>query len=486
MAQEAFYVEGDQNQDEDGKIPALANATITSADEKAHKMVANGIKMDSIPDKNMPIPARDSIIDQIMEEDEEFQAFKKEFHRNHHGISPPPSTRQSMTDARTDEDDKKPAAQTPQSGATLVVNTLNAQEPTPFVRRSSIRLYVTDVNVVESTAPGGNPLENALKVVDRLSSLGPATSPLILRDALAAAVSRCDDATGAPPEDIPLVGNTPLDDTLKVLASLSEMYGEMEREEKIEQVPIIRAALAEALVRCEEKFLKADRRNWKKIIFYFIIVVVGVILSINGFTNVDSGSNDESNDELRAAVWIWFDNGSVGEWPNSEVTTFYRLFEDEESFNEDLTGWKTARVTSMSFMFAGAASFNGDVSSFDTSQVLSMSAMFMDANSFNSDVSAFDTSRVVSMRNMFNGASSFNSSVSSFDTGRVTTMLYMFEGATSFNGDMSSFDTSQVTDMHGMFGHATSFNQCLEWDLSNVKNTSGMFDGSPGRISLKC
>merc|ERR1719326_1443837 len=94
------------------------------------------------------------------------------------------------------------------------------------------------------------------------------------------------------------------------------------------------------------------------------------------------------------------------------------------------------------------------------------------------------------MSSMFSDANAFNGDISKWDVSSVTDMTAMFQDAESFNIDLSKWDVSKVTDfyMDFMFSDATSFNQNLcgaAWVASKA-NKDGMFDGSPGSISLTC
>ena len=124
----------------------------------------------------------------------------------------------------------------------------------------------------------------------------------------------------------------------------------------------------------------------------------------------------------------------------TEVSTMQSMFQDAESFNQDLNRWDTSSVTNMRFMFKGAKSFNQNIGS-------------------------WDTSKVTDMHEMFRGAKSFNQDIGNWDTSNVTNMGVMFQNALAFNQDIGKWDTSKVTDMRGMFADAASFKQ----DLSNWK-----------------
>ncbi len=62
------------------------------------------------------------------------------------------------------------------------------------------------------------------------------------------------------------------------------------------------------------------------------------------------------------------------------------------------------------------------------------------------------------------------------DLSNVTNTSRMFQGAEKFNQDIGNWDVSNVENMQSMFYGASSFNQDIEgWDVSNVKDMRAMF-----------
>jgi surface protein len=139
----------------------------------------------------------------------------------------------------------------------------------------------------------------------------------------------------------------------------------------------------------------------------------------------------------------------------------------------DMATVVTTRVTDLKSVFENQTSFNQNISSWDTSSVTDMEIMFRGALGFNQDISLWDTSNVTTMKQMFNSATAFNGDIGSWNTSGVTDMQYMFSGASAFNQDISSWITSSVTDMQFMFYSASAFNQDLTvWNVSLVTNCS--------------
>ncbi len=196
--------------------------------------------------------------------------------------------------------------------------------------------------------------------------------------------------------------------------------------------------------------------------------------------------------------------GPITNWNTSAVTDMSNLFDDNSSFNLDISKWDTSAVENMSNMFSRATDFNQDIGDWDTSSVTNMSYMFYRSNSFNQDISKWDTSAVenmsymfsravsfnngnkplkwmntgavTNMSNMFGMTTDFNQDIGDWDTSAVTNMSFMFYRSNSFNQDISKWDTSAVTDMSGMFSNAVSFNQDIsKWDTSAVTNMDIMF-----------
>jgi surface protein len=160
----------------------------------------------------------------------------------------------------------------------------------------------------------------------------------------------------------------------------------------------------------------------------------------------------------------------------SKVNNMSNLFNQAESFNQNIGGWDVSSVTQMRSMFEGATSFNQDIGNWDTSNVLNMYAMFKDASSFNQDIGNWDVRSVGDVRSMFNDASSFNKNIGSWDTSAFISLNATFSGASSFNQDITNWDTSNVTGMGLMLSRASSFNQDIgSWDTSNVTSMGGMF-----------
>ena len=90
------------------------------------------------------------------------------------------------------------------------------------------------------------------------------------------------------------------------------------------------------------------------------------------------------------------------------------------------------------------------------------------------DVTKVVPSLVTDMSTLFIANTSFNQDISTWDVSNVTNMSGMFQGS-AFNQNISSWDVSNVTDMNSMFAYSI-FNQPIgNWDVSNVTDMNSMF-----------
>ena len=145
------------------------------------------------------------------------------------------------------------------------------------------------------------------------------------------------------------------------------------------------------------------------------------------------------------------ENGLMGDWDISKLTSLNQAFYDQTTFNADISKWDTSSVISMEGTFHSATAFNSDISKWDTSRVTTMDYMFSKAFLFNGNVAKFNTSRVTTMSYMFSEARDYNGDISKWDTSSVTSMSYMFNNALVFNSDISKWDTHSVTNMKFIF-----------------------------------
>ncbi|MDC1401911.1 BspA family leucine-rich repeat surface protein [Flavobacteriaceae bacterium] len=170
-------------------------------------------------------------------------------------------------------------------------------------------------------------------------------------------------------------------------------------------------------------------------------------------------------------------NQPLDNWNVSSVENFESMFYNS-SFNQDIGNWDTSSSTSLRAMFE-FTNFNYDIGNWETSNVTDMSFMFDNASIFNQDIGNWDTSNVTNMELMFSQATSFNQDIGNWDTSNVTDINYIFYSAAVFNQDLGNWDTSNVTNMEGVFYGASAFNKPLNnWDTSNVINMSSLFKDS--------
>jgi surface protein len=105
--------------------------------------------------------------------------------------------------------------------------------------------------------------------------------------------------------------------------------------------------------------------------------------------------------------------------------------------------------------------------------------MRMIRNGNNCNLNDLCLSRVTDLSDLFADRllCRFNGDISGWDVSNVKNMSGMFDGS-QFNGDISNWDVSSVEDMSGMFTKSMFNKNISKWNVRNVKNMSGMFDGS--------
>ena len=77
----------------------------------------------------------------------------------------------------------------------------------------------------------------------------------------------------------------------------------------------------------------------------------------------------------------------------TRVTSMYRMFRNDGSFNTNIGFWDTSSVTNMDQMFVNASSFNQNISSWDVSNVTNMNSAFQNS-AFKQNIVSSDVSRV--------------------------------------------------------------------------------------------
>ena len=179
-------------------------------------------------------------------------------------------------------------------------------------------------------------------------------------------------------------------------------------------------------------------------------------------------------------------NEDISHWDVSDVRNMLQMFDGATSFNQDIGAWNTSSLVSTSQMFRGATSFNQDIGEWDMWQVYRIDGMFQNASAFNQDIGGWDVSSVgtdastSTMDNMFHGAAAFNQNIGGWDVSKVTSMDNMFHGAAAFNQNIGNWDVSSVTSMENMFKDAIAFNQDIgNWDLSGIEEEEAPFAGDP-------
>jgi surface protein len=228
----------------------------------------------------------------------------------------------------------------------------------------------------------------------------------------------------------------------------------------------------------------------------------------------------QNTDELKTAVNEWIDNNSqalinygeintwdtsliddmsnlfenketfnddIGNWDTSNVENMYSMFRRAVNFNKSLNSWNVSKVTNMQYMFAGYisdndsyiySSFNQPLYEWDVSNVIQMGSMFT-FSEFNQDINGWDVSNVKFINWMFHHAKNFNQQLSIWNVSNVTQMGGMFHSAKIFNGNISNWTTTNVTTMHYLFSNTNEFNQNISgWDTSNVTYMSGVFNSA--------
>lgn len=169
-------------------------------------------------------------------------------------------------------------------------------------------------------------------------------------------------------------------------------------------------------------------------------------------------------------------NGDISQWEMRSATSMRGMFRGSH-FNGDISAWNTKNVQNMAFCFFKSC-FGGDISRWNVSSVRTMDEMFAMNTSFFGDLSLWDVSNVESMAGMFAGTK-LRDGLSNWNVGAVESMRRMFEDS-DFCGDLSRWDVSGVQTFERMFEGARRFNgDVSRWNVSSAMHFGCMFSYSP-------
>lgn len=152
-------------------------------------------------------------------------------------------------------------------------------------------------------------------------------------------------------------------------------------------------------------------------------------------------------------------------------------FMKASSFNGDLRLWDTSQVTDFSEMFAYALLFNRDIGWWSTNNGMIFTAMFAYAEQFNQNLSRWTMRKAQAIDNMFLYAKAFNQPITLWEPANLHIMDGLFMGS-AFNQPVSHISIGDLTSLKNVF-RDTPFNHPLLWDVSSIRDFSGMLANTP-------
>lgn len=194
-----------------------------------------------------------------------------------------------------------------------------------------------------------------------------------------------------------------------------------------------------------------------------------------------------TKDELQNAVNNWCNNinkdqiidtyGYITYWKFSKkIWSLEGLFENQATFNEDLSGWNVSNIQCTQRMFNGCVSFLGlGLENWKTYWFYNTAGMFYRCENLICDLSKWNVANIKYAQYMFGGCSNFNSDLSNWRFKQLTDSGFMFYDCENFNADLNNWDVTNVTNMQNMFYNCKRFNSDLSnWNVKNAQRIEGM------------
>jgi len=162
----------------------------------------------------------------------------------------------------------------------------------------------------------------------------------------------------------------------------------------------------------------------------------------------------------------------------SSLLKVHFMFQNCESFKQDIGPWDVSNVKDFNHMFSGATTFRGWVDKWDVSSAENMQGMFSGDSFMNKYIAGWDVSKVRDMSFMFERARAFNMYLGDWNTGNVEDFSYMFFKADRFDRVIGSWNTAKAMYMTSMFEDAVVYNRFIGWDTQRVRDMSFMFSNA--------
>lgn len=145
---------------------------------------------------------------------------------------------------------------------------------------------------------------------------------------------------------------------------------------------------------------------------------------------------------------------SMNSWNTSTITNMSNMFANS-IFDFNISEWNVGNVTNFFRMFDGNTAFNQNIGNWNIGEnvvgTINMSGMFKDTHKFNQPLGSWNMSKVASMNGMFFGAKLFNQSIETWNVNNVVEFISMFENTEVFDQNLEAWNISSAVSMNDMF-----------------------------------